>query len=443
MFAVDNDERNECSNNISNNIKNNICNNSSNNICNNSSTNGSMNSRNNNGNNSASSVKALTANLSDSSRLQPTKDGAVSNSLNVSVQLPRSRLSIFAPTPLRPAASAQSSPLSIGCAAKTSNCNPTESSLSSGSISRLDSSLVKNGTVISSMVTYANSIRDTVEGAIASQQGSIESKLGEISGFLSVLPSLTQKIGDLESKVDSLEALLVDRNKQIAAIANECEQIREIVNKQTVVFDTKFVALEKNFTSTVKSISQYDKNVHAVSSVTSPSSSGTDTMPLSIPCIEIPEILVTGFIDREDCNLTKAALAAFRAVSKLISVDDIVSCRRSTATEQQGSSVKTSNTRPPHFFMRLRSSSTANNIINAKRKYNLLHTQDLDQSLLDPADRPNVINTKIVFNEVLEKNKYKHFQNLKITGKKLGFKYEAFHVKCPSARRANPKSCYF
>ena len=122
-------------------------------------------------------------------------------------------------------------------------------------------------------------------------------------------------------------------------------------------------------------------------------------------------------------NLTKAALAAFRAVSKSISVDNIVSCRRSAAKEQQGNSVRTSNIRPPHLFVWLRSSATANNMINAKRKYSLLHARDLDQSLLDPADRPNVINTNIFSNEVLEKNKYKHFQNLKITAKKLGFKY--------------------
>ena len=43
--------------------------------------------------------------------------------------------------------------------------------------------------------------------------------------------------------------------------------------------------------------------MHVVSSVTSPSSSGTDSMPSSIPSTEIPEILVTGFIEREDCNL--------------------------------------------------------------------------------------------------------------------------------------------
>ena len=93
MFAADNDVKSECSNNISNN--------SSNNRRNNSSNNGSMNSLNNNGNNSASSVKTLSVNLSDSFRLQPTEDGAVNNIVNVSVQLPRSRLSTFAPTPLR------------------------------------------------------------------------------------------------------------------------------------------------------------------------------------------------------------------------------------------------------------------------------------------------------------------------------------------------------
>ena len=130
---------------------------------------------------------------------------------------------------------------------------------------------------------------------------------------------------------------MVDRNNKIEAIASECEQLREILNNQTTVFDTKFVALEKNFTSTVKSISKHNKNVHAVSSMTSPSSSGTDSMPSSIPSTEIPEILVTGFIESEDCNLIKAALTAFRVVSKSISVDDIVSYRRSAAKEQQDS----------------------------------------------------------------------------------------------------------
>ena len=170
--------------------------NSSNDILesNNSSNNSRKNSSNNNDNNSATSEKEVINSLSDSSNLSY-------------VQLPRSRMSTFAPTPLLASASAFE--------ATATSFSPVRNT------SRLDTSQLKNSTMISFLVTYANLIRDTVEGAITSQQGSIESKLGEIVGFLSVLPSLTQKIGGLESKVDSLEALLVDRNDKVEAITNE------------------------------------------------------------------------------------------------------------------------------------------------------------------------------------------------------------------------------
>ena len=72
--------------------------------------------------------------------------------------------------------------------------------------------MLKNGSIISSLGTYANSVRDTVEKTIASQQDYIASKLVEIADSLAVLSSLTQRIGDLETKVDSLEALLVTEN---------------------------------------------------------------------------------------------------------------------------------------------------------------------------------------------------------------------------------------
>ena len=114
------------------------------------------------------------------------------------------------------------------------------------------------------MVTYANLIRDSEEVSISSQQDSIESKLVEIAGFLSVLPSLTQKISSLESKVNSLEALVVERNGEIGSITKECEQLREIVGKQTPILDAKIVALEKNVASAIHLINGHTEAINTM-----------------------------------------------------------------------------------------------------------------------------------------------------------------------------------
>ena len=69
--------------------------------------------------------------------------------------------------------------------------------------------MLKNGLIISTLVTYTNSVRDSVEKAIATQQDFIASKLVEIADSMTVLSSSTQRIDGLETKVDSLEVLLV------------------------------------------------------------------------------------------------------------------------------------------------------------------------------------------------------------------------------------------
>ena len=75
------------------------------------------------------------------------------------------------------------------------------------------------------------------------------------------------------------------------------------------------------------------------------------------------------------------------------------------------------------LFVRLRSSDIVNKILSTKRSINLLHTRNLDLSVLDPADQPNVFNTNIYINEVLAKQSYNQFKELKLIAKKHGFKY--------------------
>ena len=108
---------------------------------------------------------------------------------------------------------------------------------SSKEVYGLEASHLKNGTIISSILTYDNSIRDTVGGANTSQQRSIETKLAEIADSLTVLPALTQKIDNLEAKVSSLETLLNERTSLLLQCNNSLnvtteEMLREQPNKQ-------------------------------------------------------------------------------------------------------------------------------------------------------------------------------------------------------------------
>ena len=259
--------------------------------------------------------------------------------------MPRSRLSVFVPTPRSSLLVTEPSASSVSLVSHSCRTTP----------SRLDSSRLKNGSVISNLVTYAESIRDTVEKAIVSQQISIASKLGEIVVSLGVLPGLVQKISSHETNVDSLEALLSERTSQLDASAKECQLLREQLDKYTNVVETKIVALENCLSSAISSLCDkpvLQKNVQkdAGLSVSSPPSSGSMSISLGTLNSENVEVLLTNFVNNKNCNSKLVALTAFRAVLDTISLEDIISCRSSVTKEQQGSSASTSNTGPSPFL---------------------------------------------------------------------------------------------
>ena len=108
--------------------------------------------------------------------------------------LPRSRLSVFMPTSVRKTACTQApllftkKKLSTTLDITTSSSSTSAHNVSSNEAYGLNASHLKNGTIVSSLVTYANSIRDAVGEAITSQQYSIEPKLAKIPDSLNVLP---------------------------------------------------------------------------------------------------------------------------------------------------------------------------------------------------------------------------------------------------------------
>ena len=397
------------------------------------------------------SMKVPTNTTSDE---QKKKKGA-HYSDDVPSLVPRSRHSVLVPTPSRPVAGMPSPPRS-----NISATVNTPFSLSASVVNRsssdhpneLNYSTLKNGSIISSLVTYANSVRDTVGSAINSQQGSIASKLEEIANSLNVLPSLTQTIGSLVSKVDSLEALLVERTTQLHATTKECELLREQVGKQCNSIDAKFLKLENAFSKLMSVSSQppVDINVCNVASsrpkrkiknlVSKPrtknDSSLHHTLASSSTDINIDkdnnfaettdvnnrEIVLTNIMNDCDFDHKRSALAILRTVLPTVTAEDIVSCRLAGRREK-GSSDITSYTRPPPIFVKMRSSSLVRNVIAAKKRVNLLHTSDLEPSSLRELESSKLITTNIYINEALEAHSFRHFLNLKFVAKRLGFKY--------------------
>ena len=234
--------------------------------------------------------------------------GVLLHSTAASSQLPRSRISTFAPTLLRSAVNAQSSPISAG-RSKTSRC--------------LDLSLLRNGTIILSMVTYANSIRDTVGKAISSQQGSIESKLVEIADFLSVFPSLTQKISSLESKIVEKQTPVLDA--KIVALEKTFTSATNLINEHTDAINTKIVIIENSLVSSVKSTKSFAPSRSSESH--SSNSSETSSSPVSSVNSVNSALYISNFINKKNANLKLAAFVALRLVSGSISLDDIFTCR--------------------------------------------------------------------------------------------------------------------
>ena len=200
----------------------------------NSNNNSSNNSSNNNGNNKDSNKQKLIEHLNVSEKEKDSKEEKKKEDVkdegekNEKAVLPPSRLSVFVPSPRQPVTGSPENSFID----RTSSRSPMSSSNKS---SRFDSSTLKNGSTISSLVTYANCVNDTVEKAIISQQNSIASKLVEITDSLIVLPGLTQKIGNLVTKVEALEVLLAERTDQLHATQKECEQLREEVSKTDAI----------------------------------------------------------------------------------------------------------------------------------------------------------------------------------------------------------------
>ena len=113
------------------------------------------------------SMNLLTSTISD----EQNKKGA-HYSDDVPSLIPRSRLSVLIPTPTRPVAGMTAPPRSIVSATVNTPFSPSTSVVnrsSSDHLNQLNYSTLKNGSIISSLVTYANSVRDTVGSAINSQ----------------------------------------------------------------------------------------------------------------------------------------------------------------------------------------------------------------------------------------------------------------------------------
>ena len=98
------------------------------------------------------------------------------------------------------------------------------------------------------------------------------------------------------------------------------------------------------------------------------------------------QVVITNFIDKQDFNCSKTAFAVINTILPTTTLDDIVSCHPNVSKNfknRMGSSDSANTIRPTSLFVKLQSTSLVQDIIKAKRQYNLLHTRDLDPSILD------------------------------------------------------------
>ena len=114
---------------------------------------------------------------------------------------------------------------------------------------------------------------------------------------------------------------------------------------------TKLVIIENSLVSSVKSSETQPVSAESFAPLKSSegqSSNSSESLSSTVNSVNSvnSELLISNYINKKDFNSKLAAFIALRAVSRSISLDDIVSCRSSICKEQQGSSARTSDTSP-------------------------------------------------------------------------------------------------
>ena len=296
--------------------------------------------------------------------------------------------------------------------------------------------MLQNGSIISSLVTYANSVRDTVEKAIASQQDSIASKLVEIADSLTVLSSLTQRIGGLETKVVSLEALLITRTTELEATEKKCELLHDLVNKQTDLINSKFSILE-NLCKNVNAPSLQSFTISPeCSPVTNPDKTTIlNDLPPAIrnsvngPCADQHgRLVISSALDSTSVNIERLdfAHAVLSSVRPSIDKSEIINVQQLNKFSEKLSDSETKvvgsgSGGTSALLVKLSSRTLANQIMNEKHKITGLNTQHLD--ITPPGENTSLPAASIFINEYLDKKSYLEFQNLKTLAKRLQIKY--------------------
>lgn len=385
--------------------------------------------------------------------------------------VPRSKFTKITKTPARLAASLLDDPPNTSTSASTSIL-----SASSGlSTTRLEASVVKNGSVISSLVTYANSIRDTVQEALTSHQGSLASSLGEIAASLSVLPKLTQEIAGLSSGVDSLETLLADRDSQLKATIAECKLLREQLGKHServlqleeqvrCLIDVNKNNIGNNDSSKIsnKSVNSITAGGIKIKDSDRPVFKGNDNNAAyctldgdietnaigfrtqyrrrrtrdprakgaggsrrvsdsqgadGVRCGETEaEIIVSNVCDGTDAQRHEVVHAVLNTIDPSITKDDIVSIRMLRSESDSGF-------RRYPWVISLSRRDKVGFIMRAKSRLAAFSTKDINVSLLSEETRNCLITSKIFINELLSKDDFIRFNNLKRIARGLDFIY--------------------
>ena len=136
--------------------------------------------------------------------------------------------------------------------------------------------------------------------------------------------------------------------------------------------------------------------------------------------VNIGELIITNFIDREVTNYNKVAHTVFTSLEPSITESNVILARSLSIVSRSMERTSQSMRRIVVLFF---SASLINEVLLAKTKRNHFCTDDLDLSLLGLEVFSSTKTCRIFVNEALSKKRYKVFCNLRSAAKGLGIKY--------------------
>ena len=320
-----------------------------------------------------------------------------------------------------------------------------------------------NGTMLSTLINYANLTTCNIDTRLSENKADILGKLDGLRSMLDVLPAINTAIAGIQSSFNEFRQKFDEQNSQLVELGESHSLLineNEILKNNIIQLTAKLADVESIVQSN-KCVNHSDNSAKHVSprEFTEQTASDSTLAPVqafpnagqqacnatSGPGLRSEEsnnIIISDFID---CNSNmvdphKVAFVALRAVHPELHEEDIISAKQlskrergvapgpnkktRSINESTSNNLETSdNSRRPALLVRLASPAIVQSILKAKSSFTRFSTADIDLSPLGDSVIKHAKQSPIFINEYLIQEKYRNFSQLKLVAKNLGFKF--------------------